>query len=46
MKKNIWVTLFEKIGLHTETINQLSVQMEFIQRWRKIKAIQIEFVVL
>lgn len=40
MKKNILVTLFDKIGLNTETINQLSVQTRFIQRCRKIKALE------
>jgi len=40
MKKNVLISLFEKIGLSTETINQLSVQIGFIKRSRKIKAVE------
>ncbi len=40
MKKNILIILFDKIGLSIETINQLSVQTGFIQRCRKIKALE------
>jgi len=40
MKKNIIISLFEKVGLNTETINQLSVQTGFIKRFRKIKAVE------
>lgn len=40
MKKNVLITLFEKIGLSTYKINQLSVQTGFIKRCRKIKAVE------
>lgn len=40
MKKNILINLFGKIGLTTETINQLSVQTGFVKRSRKIKAVE------
>ena len=43
MKKNILEALFGKIGLSIETINQISVQTGFIQRCRKIKAVEFLF---
>lgn len=39
MKKNIIINLFEKIGLSTETINQISVKVGFIKRIRDIIAL-------
>ena len=39
MKKNVFVNLFDKIGLSTEIINQISFQTGFIKRCRKIKAV-------
>ncbi len=39
MKKDILINLFDKIGLSTEIINQISFQTGFIKRSRKIKAV-------
>jgi hypothetical protein len=40
MKNNALISLFEKTGLNTETINQLSVRTGFIQRSRTIRAVE------
>ena len=38
MENNVVITLFKKVGLSLEKINQLSVQTGFIKRFRQIKA--------